>query len=157
MCERRLEPGAVLTWQVALHEVGRHDTDSRDRGGGEQPPVSVDLPHSRWAVVVREARGELSARGDAELLIDPRQVPGDRFGAQEELVGHLPVLPAGDHQPDDALLGLGELSGGDLHCETAHVADAQQRPNLLSLRAGNTSALITNAAFSREHKCSFWE
>jgi len=37
------------------------------------------------------------------------------------------------------------------------VADAQQRPNLLSLRAGNTSALITNAAFSREHKCSFWE
>ncbi len=29
--------------------------------------------------------------------------------------------------------------------------------NLLSLRAGNTSAAITNAAFSREHKCSFWE
>jgi carboxylesterase type B len=27
---------------------------------------------------------------------------------------------------------------------------------LLSLRAGNTSTVVTNATFSREHKCSFW-
>jgi carboxylesterase type B len=28
--------------------------------------------------------------------------------------------------------------------------------DLLSLRAGNTSTVITNAAFAKEHKCSFW-
>jgi carboxylesterase type B len=28
--------------------------------------------------------------------------------------------------------------------------------NLLSLRAGNNSTVITNRAFSREHKCGFW-
>jgi hypothetical protein len=28
--------------------------------------------------------------------------------------------------------------------------------NLLSLRSGNQSTVITNRAFSREHKCGFW-
>src|SRR5262245_33947623 len=63
------------------------------------------------SVLGSEPTSELGPGPNADLPVDPREVPFDRLHGQEELVGDLLVRPAVRDQGGDALFGGGQGCG----------------------------------------------
>ena len=106
--ERGLEPGAVASRQVALHEVGRHRRSTIARDAHPRNNRTNLWIYS--SASCGDASRELCSRADAELAIDLREVPRDRVRAEAELGGDLAVPASGDDELDDPPLGLRQLA-----------------------------------------------
>src|SRR5215218_8451505 len=104
-------------------------------------------------------RGELGAGLDAQLLVDLREVPLDRLGADEQLAGGLLVGAPGGDQLGHALLGGRQRAGGrGAPADPGELCPRPRRPQrraerleaverLLQRRAG--SAPLARAALAR--------
>ena len=90
-----VDPGAQLDQQPY-----------RAKRSPRQLPVGGSSPGSRPSLPRRDRRGQLGARPDAQLAIDPREVELDRLRAQEQLGGDLTTRrPARHSQRHPNLLG----------------------------------------------------